>query len=105
MQPDMATSPSVLRMASGDYVGATVHVDGAASDTPGQRGGQVSACKTDIHDIDQLAQRRLLRRLIEQEFEILQSGCRTCLQRPGRNRVHSYSLWPQLVGKIPTSCL
>src|SRR5215203_2477756 len=72
---------------SGDDVGAPVDIDGAARDTPREWRGEIGAGEADIHDVGQLAERRMRRRLDEQEIEVLEAGRGAGLQRAGRKGV------------------
>ena len=56
-----------MMMLSGDDIRSTINEDRAASDTLGQRRCKVGAGEADIHDVNELAQRRFLRRFIEQK--------------------------------------
>jgi hypothetical protein len=70
-EPDLLTSGHRC-FVPGDDIRSAIDVDRAAGDTSGQRRREVGAGEADIHDIDKLAERRLLSRLIEQMLEILQ---------------------------------
>src|ERR1043166_8649388 len=77
--------PRLEAQSSGDDVRAAVDVNSATSDAPGQRGREIRAGETDVHDVDKFAEWRSLRRLVQQQLEILQPGCCSCLQRSRRN--------------------
>jgi Enoyl-(Acyl carrier protein) reductase len=87
-------------MPSGDDIRPTINEDRAAGDTLGQRRCKVGAREADIHNIDELAERRFLRRFIEQKFEVLQPRRCACLQRPRGNGMHAYPLRTKFVSKI-----
>src|SRR5258705_13866414 len=59
---------------SGNDVDAAVDIDGATGDAMSEGRGEVGARPTDVHDVDQLAERRLVRRLVQQVLEILEPG-------------------------------
>src|SRR6476646_7316664 len=63
------------------------------------------ASESDVHDVDQLAKRRSLRRLGEQKVEILEAGCRARLERSRRNGVDTNALPAELVGEIAAARL
>ena len=50
------------------------------------------AGEADVHDVDELADRRALRGLVQQQVEILEPGGGARLERPGRDRVHADAL-------------
>src|SRR5580692_4389547 len=63
---------------SGDDIGATVHIDGPACDATGECARKISTGKPDIHDVHELAERRFLRSLIEEQLEVLQARRGAC---------------------------
>src|SRR4029077_11411529 len=98
------TQPVMSRCLSGDYVGAAVDIDGAAGDAMGERRRQVGAGVPHVHDVDELAQWRLLRRLVQKQLEILEARGRASLERPGRDGVHANAPWPELEGEVAAGC-
>ena len=70
----------------------SIDIDRAAGDAPGERRREIGAGGADIHDIDQFAERRLVRRFVQQKLEIFQARRRAGLQRPRRNRMDPYPL-------------
>src|SRR5262245_41970248 len=82
---------------SGDDVDAAVDIERLARKPPRVRGGEVRAGEAHVHDVDQLANRRALRRFVEQQVEILEPGCGARLQRAGRDCVDANSLSAELV--------
>src|SRR5580704_10556641 len=95
-----ATQPVMARCLSGDDIGAAVDIDGAAGDALGERRCQVGAGIAHVHDVDEFAQWRLLRRLVQQQLEILEARGRARLERAGRDGVHADAARPQLEGEV-----
>ena len=67
------SSPPAELCRSSDKVDAAVDIDCSAGDPPGEGRCQIGAGISDVHNVDELPERRLLRRFIEQEFEVLQA--------------------------------
>src|SRR5215471_14041363 len=84
---------------------ATIDINRSARKPAGVRRGEVGAGETNVQDVDQLSDRRSLRGLVEQQIEVLETRSGAGLERPGRDRVHSYALAAQLVGEIAAGCL
>src|SRR4051812_17209981 len=99
-EPAFRTATQSYMVRSGDDIRPSVDINGTARDAAGKRRGQIRASEADIHDVDQLAHRRLLRGLVQQQLEILQPRQRPCLQGAGRNRMHADSPWAELEGEV-----
>ena len=76
-------------------------VDRPAGDAMGERRGEVGAGIAHIHDVHQLAERRLARRLVQQQLEVLEAGRSARLERAGRDGVDADATRTELVGEIP----
>src|SRR6185436_5915528 len=74
--------------ASRHYVDAAVDKQRFAREATRIRGREVRAREADVHDVDQLANRRFARRLGEQQIEVFEPARGARLERPRRNRVH-----------------
>src|SRR5688500_7183875 len=86
--------------ASAHDIQAAVDVERAAGDAARIGRREVGNGVADVGDVDQLAQRRALRSLVQQQVEILETGGGAGLERPGRYRVHPNVLGAELVRKI-----
>src|SRR5262249_9712349 len=76
-----------LYRPSGHDVHAAVDVDRAARDPTRVRCRKIRAGEADVGDVHQLAERRPLGRLVQEQLEILESRGGPGLERTGRNRV------------------
>src|SRR3954451_23208927 len=88
-EPAFRTATQSPRLRSGDNICPSVDIDGTAGDPAGKWRRQIRAGEADIHDVDQLANRSLLRSLVQQQLEVLQARGRPGLQGAGRNGVHA----------------
>src|SRR4029453_1901359 len=79
----------VVMPTSGDDVATAVDIDGAAGDAMGERRCEISAGPAHVHDVDQLAERRLLGGLVQQQLEVLQARGGARLERTGREGVNA----------------
>src|SRR6266481_4159614 len=85
---------------SGHDAGAAVDIDGPARDTVSEGRGEIGAGVANVHDVDQLAQWRLFRRLVQQKLEVFQTRRGPRLEWARRDRVYPDAPWPQLVGEV-----
>ena len=100
---DPALMTAILDMdgdPSSHNTGATVDINCVASKSLRKRRGEIGACPTNVHDIDQLAERRLARCFVQHQVEVLQAGSRAGLQRSGRNRVDANASWAEFICEI-----
>ena len=72
-EPALRTAMQSVMAPSRDDIGATVDIDRSAGDPMRERRRQIGAGETDVHDVDEFADRRFPRRLVQQQLEILQS--------------------------------
>src|SRR5579871_992107 len=86
--------------SSGDEVGAAVDIDEFAGHAPGEGRREIGAGIAYVHDVDELAKRRLVGSLVKHELEILQARRGPSLERARRDRVHPDALRPKFVGEI-----
>ena len=71
---------------------AAVDVQRLAGQPPRVRRREERAGEADVHDVDQFADRRALRGLVEQQVEVLEAGRGARLERPRRDGVHADAL-------------
>src|SRR3954453_11693095 len=99
-EPAFRTATQSLRLRSGDDICPSIDIDGATRDPAGKWRRQIRAGEADIHDIDQLADRSLLRSLVQQQLEILQARGRPSLQGAWRNGVHADASGAEFEGEV-----
>jgi hypothetical protein len=56
--------------------------------------GQEPARVADVHDVDELAERRTLLGFVQQQLKSLMPEAARCLERPRRDRVHTDPFGP-----------
>ncbi|BCG05467.1 hypothetical protein PPGU19_100350 (plasmid) [Paraburkholderia sp. PGU19] len=90
--------PSEAR--SGHDVDAPFDIERFARNPPRVAAGQKRADVVDVLDVDQLAERRTLGSLVEEQVEVFEAGGRPRRGRPRLNRMHSNALRFELRDKV-----
>src|SRR5512135_1069800 len=92
-------SPPLAR-GSGHDVDAAVDVHRLAGDAARVRRGEERDREADVHDVDQLADRRALHGLVQQQVEVPEPRGGARLERARRDRVHADLARPELIGEV-----